>query len=105
MGLGCNRAGDTGKSGTDSKLKVPYLGLTCEGPIFVAHELGFFKEEGLDVELVKANWDNLRDGLGTGRFHATHHLTMFLLKPIEQGLDIKLTGGIHTGCLRLQAGI
>ena len=23
---------------------------------------------------------------------------------IEQGLDVKITGGIHTGCLRLQVG-
>ena len=88
-----------------NKLKVSYLGLTCEGPIFAAYELGFFKEEGLDVELVKTDWDSLRDGLGLGRFDATHHLTMFLLKPIEQGMDLKLTGGIHSGCLRLQAGI
>src|SRR5262245_9705163 len=26
---------------------------------------------------------------------------MYLLKPIELGLDVKITGGIHTGCLRL----
>src|SRR5262249_4010295 len=25
-------------------------------------------------------------------------------KPIEQGVDVKITGGIHTGCLRVQAG-
>src|SRR5262249_49937727 len=47
----------------------------------------------------------MREGLGLGRIHAPHPLTMFLLKPIEQGLDIRLTGGIHTGCLRLQAGL
>ncbi len=99
-------AGCGGSSKRDwNKLKVSYIGLTCEGPIFAAYELGFFKEEGLDVELVKTDWDALRDGLGLGRFDATHHLTLFLLKPIEQGLDIKLTGGIHSGCLRLQAGL
>ena len=27
---------------------------------------------------------------------------MYVLKPIENGTDIKITGGIHTGCLRLQ---
>ena len=30
---------------------------------------------------------------------------MYLLKPIDEGLDVKLTGGIHSGCLRVQAGI
>ncbi|HWB11166.1 MAG TPA: ABC transporter substrate-binding protein [Pirellulales bacterium] len=87
------------------KLKVAYLGLTCEAPIFVAQEQGFFKEEGLDVELVKTDWDGLREGLGLGRFDANHTLIMYLLKPIEQGLDVKITGGIHTGCLRVQAGV
>ena len=29
---------------------------------------------------------------------------MYFLKPIEQGMDVKFTGGIHRGCLRLQAG-
>jgi len=38
-----------------------------------------------------------------GKFDANHTLVMFLLKPIEQGLDVKITGGIHTGCLRIQA--
>ena len=33
----------------------------------------------------------------------THHLVMYFLKPIEQGLDVKFTGGIHRGCLRVQA--
>lgn len=94
---------DSGRG--DGPLKVSYIGLTCEGPIFSAYENGFFKEEGLEVELVKSDWDAMRDGLGLGRIDGTHHLLMFLLKPIEQGLDIRLTGGVHTGCLRLQAGV
>ena len=39
-----------------------------------------------------------------GRFDANYHLIMYLLKPIEKGLDVKITGGIHSGCLRIQAG-
>jgi NitT/TauT family transport system substrate-binding protein len=85
-------------------LKMAYIGLTCEAPIFVAHDQGFYKEEGLEVDLVKTDWDGLREGLGLGRFDANHTLIMYLLKPIEQGLDVKITGGIHTGCLRLQVG-
>jgi NitT/TauT family transport system substrate-binding protein len=30
---------------------------------------------------------------------------MYLLKPLESGLDVKITGGIHMGCLRVQAGV
>jgi NitT/TauT family transport system substrate-binding protein len=63
--------------------------------------MGFYQEEGLDVELVRTDWDGLREGLGSGKFDANHTLIMYLLKPIELGLDVKMTGGIHTGCLRL----
>lgn len=103
---GCeSNAAPNQQAAQNPKLKVAYLGLTCEAPIFAAQEQGFFEEEGLDVELVKTDWDGLREGLGLGRFDANHTLIMYLLKPIEQGLDIKITGGIHTGCLRLQAGV
>jgi len=98
---GCSKSSD---SGGKTKLKVAYLGLTCEAPIFLAQEKGFYEEEGLDVELVKTDWDGLREGLGTGNFDANHTLIMYLLKPIEQGVDVKITGGIHTGCLRLEGG-
>jgi NitT/TauT family transport system substrate-binding protein len=41
--------------------------------------------------------------LALGGFDVTHHLIMYFLKPVEQGLDVKFTGGIHRGCLRVQA--
>jgi len=41
-----------------------------------------------------------------GRFDCSQTLIMHLVKPIVEGrLDVKLTGGIHTGCLRLQAAV
>jgi NitT/TauT family transport system substrate-binding protein len=86
-----------------NKIRVGYIGLTCEAPIFSAVENGFFKEEGLEVEMVKCEWANYKDVLALGGFDITHHLVMYFLKPIEQGLDIKFTAGIHMGCLRVQA--
>ncbi len=90
--------------GAPIKLKVAYIGLTCEAPIFVAQEKGFFKDEGLDVELVKTDWVGLQPGLSTGKFDANHTLLMYLLQGVEKDLHVKITGGVHTGCLRIQAG-
>jgi NitT/TauT family transport system substrate-binding protein len=101
---GCNRSTATSSGGESMKVRVGYIGLTCEAPIFTAVEKGFFKEEGLEVELVRCQWATYKDALALGRFDVTHHLVMYFLKPIEQGLDVKFTGGIHRGCLRVQAG-
>src|SRR5438477_12953962 len=100
--ISCGRNNFDSGAGSN-KIRVGYIGLTCEAPIFTAVEKGFFKEEGLDVSLVKCEWANYKDVLALGGFDITHHLVMYFLKPIEQGLDVKFTGGIHTGCLRVQA--
>src|SRR5215468_2434463 len=99
---GCDPGSKTASAGSN-KVRVGYIGLTCEAPIFTAYEKGFFKEEGLDVSLVKCEWANYKDVLALGGFDVTHHLIMYFLKPVEQGLDVKFTGGIHRGCLRVQA--
>src|SRR6476620_1939005 len=88
-----------------TRIRVGYIGITCEAPIFTAVENGFFKEEGLAVDLVKCEWSQYKDVLSLGGFDITHHLIMYLLKPIEQGLDVKFTAGIHRGCLRVQTSI
>ena len=98
---GCRKNAATG--GSSNKIRVGYIGLTCEAPIFSAVELGFFKEEGLEVDLVKCEWANYKDVLALGGYDITHHLVMYFLKPIEQGLDVRFTAGIHKGCLRVQS--
>jgi NitT/TauT family transport system substrate-binding protein len=101
-GCGKNPASSTARS---NKVRVGYIGLTCEAPIYVAYERGFFKEEGLEPELVKCNWATYKDALALGSYDITHHLVMYFLKPIEQGLDVRFLAGIHRGCLRVQAGV
>src|SRR5213596_2304617 len=100
IGCGQNRSDS---AATSNKVRVGYIGITCEAPIFTAVEKGFFKEEGLEVALVKCEWANYKDVLALGGFDITHHLIMYFLKPIEQGLDVNFTGGILRGCLRVQA--
>ena len=90
------------KAAESNKVRVGYIGLTCEASIFSAVENGFFKEEGLDIELIKCDWKTYKDSLALGSYDFTQHLVMYFLKPIEQGLDVKFLGGVHTGCLRVQ---
>jgi NitT/TauT family transport system substrate-binding protein len=100
----CHKDGPAPKTaGGLTKIRVGYIGLTCEAPIFAAVEKGFFKEEGLEPELVRCQWAEYKDALALGRFDITHHLIMYFLKPIELGMDVKFTGGIHRGCLRVQS--
>src|SRR5213594_479386 len=101
---GCNK-NPSSTARNSNKVRVGYVGLTCEAPIYVAYEKGFFKEEGLEPELVKCNWATYKDALALGSYDITHHLVMYFLKPIEQGLDVRFLAGIHRGCLRVQAGV
>lgn len=88
-----------------TKIRVGYIGLTCEAPLFAAKEKGYFEEEGLDVQMVRCEWATYKDALALGRYDVTHHLIMYFLKPIEQGMDVKFTGGVHRGCLRVQTRV
>lgn len=81
------------------KTVIAYAGGTCEAPTFAALHKGFFKEEGLDVELVQAGFEQLKQGLTTGKIDAAQS-NFAWFKPIEQGMNVKLTAGIHTGCIK-----
>jgi NitT/TauT family transport system substrate-binding protein len=102
---GCSKKAGTTKIINSKHVKIGFIGLTCEAPIYTAYEKGFFKEEGLEPELVKCSWANYKDTLALGGYDITHHLVMYFLKPIEQGLDVRFLGGVHTGCLRVQTGV
>jgi NitT/TauT family transport system substrate-binding protein len=80
-------------------IKIGHYGATCESAIFMAYEQGFFKAEGLDVELYKGDYNTNKEGLALGKLDFTDGVLQQWLKPVEQGLDIKFTLGCHTGCL------
>jgi ABC-type nitrate/sulfonate/bicarbonate transport system substrate-binding protein len=79
--LGYHKTGTTSQfqEGSRTKIRVGYFGFTCEAPIFSAVENGFFKEEELDVELVKCAWSKYKDVLALAGFDTTHHLIRYLL--------------------------
>ncbi len=102
----CSKKASTTPEIVNSKrVKIGYIGLTCEAPIYTAYEKGYFKDEGLEPELVKCSWASYKDNLALGSYDITHHLVMYFLKPIEQGLNVRFLGGVHTGCLRVQTGV
>lgn len=83
------------------KLKIQALGGgACGAPSYVAYEKGFFAEEGLDAELVSGSLDELKTGLVTGEFTVTNGDFQYF-PSIQQGMDLKIIGGLHKGCIRL----
>ena len=56
-------------------LKVGFIPITCATPIIMADPMGFYKREGLDVEVVKsAGWAIVRDKTIKKEFDASHML-------------------------------
>jgi NitT/TauT family transport system substrate-binding protein len=88
------------KSNESAQVEIAYAGGTCEAPVFVAYKEGFFKEEGLNVELIQAGSSDLTTGLDSGKIAAAEANFQWF-EQIAQGLDVKLTAGIHSGCISL----
>ncbi|NEW04872.1 ABC transporter substrate-binding protein [Paenibacillus sp. SYP-B3998] len=87
---------------TGKKITVAYSSSTCEAPTFVAWKKGFFEAEGLEPVMEKMDFNTLKNGIATGKVDATQgNFSWF--KPAEQGLDVKLTGGLHAGCIQAVA--
>lgn len=103
---GCKKAADSATTTAGrKKIKVGFMGLTCEAPIYIAKENGFFEAENLEVEMIKCEWTQFKDLLALGKIHLGQQPIMMFLKPIEEGLDVKMAAGVHRGCLRIQVPV
>ncbi|MEY3971257.1 MAG: hypothetical protein RLZZ80_955 [Pseudomonadota bacterium] len=59
-----------------TKLKVGFIPITCATPIIMAHPMGFYSKQGLDVEVVKtAGWAVIRDKTLNKEYDAAHMLS------------------------------
>ena len=57
-------------------LKVGFIPITCATPIIVAHPMGFYSKQGLNVEVVKtAGWAVVRDKTINREYDAAHMLS------------------------------
>ncbi|QHI99837.1 ABC transporter substrate-binding protein [Xylophilus rhododendri] len=57
-------------------LKIGFIPITCATPLIMAHPLGFYKQQGLNVDVVKtAGWALIRDKMLNKEYDATHFLS------------------------------
>ncbi|MFZ2988347.1 CmpA/NrtA family ABC transporter substrate-binding protein [Ideonella sp.] len=57
-------------------LKIGFIPITCATPLIMAHPLGFYQKQGLDVQVVKtAGWALIRDKMLNKEYDATHFLS------------------------------
>jgi len=57
-------------------LKVGFIPITCATPIIMAHPMGFYEKQGLNVEVVKtAGWAVIRDKTINKEYDAAHMLS------------------------------
>ena len=57
-------------------LKIGFIPITCATPLIMAHPLGFYSKQGLNVELIKtAGWALIRDKMLNKEYDATHFLS------------------------------
>ncbi|MET0335513.1 MAG: CmpA/NrtA family ABC transporter substrate-binding protein [Rhizobacter sp.] len=58
------------------ELKIGFIPITCATPLIMAHPLGFYSKQGLDVQVVKtAGWALIRDKMMNKEYDATHFLS------------------------------
>jgi nitrate/nitrite transport system substrate-binding protein len=59
-----------------TSLKIGFIPITCATPLIMAHPLGFYSKQGLNVEVIKtAGWALIRDKMLNKEYDATHFLS------------------------------
>ena len=82
-------------------LRLAYSPSLCQAPLHVAVEKGFFAAEGIEAENIQIDPAHVQEAVAAGQIDAGFGLIGKFLKPLENGLPIKFTAGIHTGCIKL----
>jgi NitT/TauT family transport system substrate-binding protein len=90
--------------GPPRQLKLAWnANAACTVAAPVAKEHGIFAKHNLDVEFFNfgGSTDQLLEAIATGKADAGLGLALRWLKPLEQGFDVRITAGVHGGCIRL----
>lgn len=82
-------------------IKIGYEGGLCDGAPAIANAFGYYKDRGLNVEIV--NTQNGIEATGTGKVDLIiPHISAGLV-PIVNGTNMTFVKGAHTGCKSLYA--
>lgn len=74
----------------------------CGAPQQVAISKGFFKKVGLKYKLVKLSADtNGLEATTSNKVDASNSLLGSVVQPLANGAQIKITTGLHTGCISI----
>lgn len=102
-GKGNEPEGTSDSAEGGATIRVGYANGLCHAPLHIAYEKGFFAEEGLNVEMIQVDASHIQEIVGADQIDAGFGLIGKFLQPIENGLAIKLTSGMHTGCIKIVA--
>ncbi len=81
-------------------INVGYNGGLCLGTFGIADIKGFYAEEGIKVNVIRMPEGDV-DAVGTGKVDVVGGHIAKLLVPTINGVRMKFTTGIHTGCKSL----
>lgn len=81
-------------------VKIAYLGEIEEAPLLIAYEKDFFITEGVDVELVKLDYDEIIAGIANGDIQGVT-VDYRVFEAVDKGAKIKIVAGLHAGCTQI----
>ena len=76
-------------------------GALCHAPLQIAMEKGFLDDEGIKWERVDFGKADIQAALGAGTIDCGFGLVGKFIQPIDNGLNMVITAGMHTGCTKL----
>jgi NitT/TauT family transport system substrate-binding protein len=86
---------------SDYVLRVGIQPDLCLAPLHIAIEKGFLEAEGLKFEAIKIESAVSAEAIAGNQVDAGFGLLAKFIQPLENGLPLKFTSGIHTGCIKI----
>jgi NitT/TauT family transport system substrate-binding protein len=82
-------------------VKIANATALCYAPLHAAIEQGFFEREGLKYEATVLDTAATIDAAASGAVDVGMGLIGRFAQPLENGLGVKLTAGLHSGCIKI----